>query len=351
MEIVSVVGARPQFIKLKPVHESILRAGFSHRVIHTGQHYDQNMSEVFFRGLELPSPNVNLGIGSGSHAETTGKMLVSIEKELLLNRPDVVVVYGDTNSTMAAAIATSKLRIPIGHVESGLRSFNKNMPEEINRVTSDHISDLLFAPTELAMRNLSDEGLSSKSFLTGDVMADLIFDFLPKLGSYTDKLSPDNSKNHIVATIHRQSNTDDETQLRTLIGALHKLSAEVIIVAHPRLISAANKFGIQLTGGNVVLIEPLPYLEMLSLLWTSNGLVTDSGGLQKEAFLLGVPCVTLRTETEWPETFENNMNILCPGGENLEELVNRNVNKIQSDSFGQGNASDEIVRIISEYIN
>jgi UDP-N-acetylglucosamine 2-epimerase (non-hydrolysing) len=349
MNIVSVVGARPQFIKLKPVHEAIMSCGLTHTILHTGQHYDKNMSDVFFQGLNLPAPDANLGMGTGSHGEMTGKMLVSVEEFFLEKSPDFVLVYGDTNSTMAAALAAAKIRIPLGHIEAGLRSNNREMPEEINRIVTDHVSDLLFAPTELAMNNLDKEGLADSSFLTGDVMADLIYELLPQLSIESGSSSLAQERDYFVTTIHRASNTDSKQQLSRLINAIHALPKRVVIVAHPRLLAKAASFGIQLNSSNVSTIEPLPYLDMLRLIYGSSGLITDSGGLQKESFLLGVPCVTLRAETEWPETLEQEMNVLNPDGGNLYEIVSRNTVKTSSKPYGDGNAAKRIATLLMNY--
>lgn len=314
--------------------------------MHTGQHYDRNMSDVFFQGLKLPSPEFNLEIGSGKHGEMTGKMLGAIEEVLIHSRPDFVVVYGDTNSTVAAALATAKLGIPVGHVEAGLRSHNRAMPEELNRVVTDHISNFLFAPTELAMENLQFEGLGELATLTGDVMADLIYQYAPLLEKPKTAIIDAVGDHFVVATIHRASNTDAPNQLRRLVNALHSLEQHVFLVAHPRLAAAAEKYGIMLNNHNTSLIQPLPYLEMLGLVRYSAGLITDSGGLQKEAYLLGVPCVTLRAETEWTKTLDNGMNVLCPSGDGLQMLVNRDVSVQVSAVFGEGDAAKKVARCI-----
>ena len=349
MNIVSVVGARPQFIKLKPVHEALTRRGLKHKVLHTGQHYDKNMSEIFFKGLDLPETDANLGLGTGRHGEMTGKMLVSTEDFFLATLPDFILVYGDTNSTMAAALAASKLGIPLGHIEAGLRSHNREMPEEINRIVTDHVSDLLFAPTKLAMTNLSNEGLSDNSFLTGDVMADLIYELLPQLEREAQLPAQNHQREYFVATIHRASNTDSEEQLTRLVSSIHSLPQRVVIVAHPRLIAKAVSFGIELQSSKVSIIEPLPYVDMLRLIHRSSGLITDSGGLQKESFLLGIPSVTLRTETEWPETLEHRMNVLSPLGANLSELLPRNIGLNSSKPYGDGKAADNIAELLMNF--
>jgi UDP-N-acetylglucosamine 2-epimerase (non-hydrolysing) len=342
MKLVSIVGARPQFIKLKPISEQISKTKHNHIIVHSGQHYDFNMSNVFFEGLDIPAPDFNLEIGSGSHAEQTGKMLVKIEEEILQIDPDWVLVYGDTNSTLAGALAASKINIPVVHIEAGLRSFNRTMPEELNRVVTDHVSNVLFAPTEIAMRHLQKEGLTENSYLVGDVMADLLFSILDSNTGSTE-IKRDS---YLVSTIHRASNTDDQAQLSRIIRGLSTIGTKVLLIAHPRLSAAIRKFNIKLESDNIEILEPLGYLQMVNLIKHSMGVITDSGGLQKEAFLVGAPCITLRTETEWPETFEGNMNVLDPFAENLTDLIRREVTNPTGRPFGDGNAARKIIEIL-----
>jgi UDP-N-acetylglucosamine 2-epimerase (non-hydrolysing) len=345
VKLLSVVGARPQFIKLKPMVEAARGMGVDHRIVHTGQHYDPNMSDSFFTGLRLPAPDVNLHVGSGTHGVQTAAMLVGLEKTFGDMRPDWVIVYGDTNSTLAGALAAVKMGIPVAHVEAGLRSFNRNMPEEINRVASDHVCDVLFAPTDMAMANLRNEGLEARSVQVGDVMADVM-----RLS-----LDDDASEAHLgidgpflVATIHRPSNTDDPMQLTRILSAMSGLEVPVVLVAHPRLRAQAKIHGLDMCRASIRVIEPLPYREMLSLVRAADGVVTDSGGLQKEAFLLGVPCTTIRTETEWPETFEGGMNVLDPLGVSLRETALREPGLTASAPFGDGHAAEKIVSFLVE---
>lgn len=341
-----MVGARPQFIKLKPVDVALNAAGVEHTVIHTGQHYDAKMSDVFFQGLDLHDAKFNLGVGSGRQGQQTGLMLERIESVLIEQTPDWVIVYGDTNSTIAATLAAVKLELRTAHVEAGLRSFNRSMPEEINRVLTDHASDLLFAPTDLAMSNLNEEGLATKSRLVGDVMADLVLATQPRLdpGSIQKELGV--SGEYLVATIHRASNTDNKEQMLQLIDALGSLDNPVLLVAHPRLLNASKLFGVDLNRGLIQIVEPLGYIAMLSLIAGSRGLITDSGGLQKEAFLLGIACTTLRTESEWPETLDGGMNVLDPNGARLEQLAMRSVSKATTQPFGDGHAAERIVELL-----
>ncbi len=346
MRVVSIVGARPQFIKLKPVHAALASAAFDHVVVHTGQHYDATMSDIFFEGLDLPTASFNLAVGSGRQGQQTGVMLDRIESVLIEQRPDWVLVYGDTNSTLAAALSAAKIGLKTAHVEAGLRSFNRGMPEEINRVLTDHASDLLLAPTEVAISNLGAEGLAAKSHLVGDVMADLVITTQPLLNSKRIQQQLGIEGDYVVATIHRAANTDSEVQLRQLIQALQSLEVPVLLVAHPRLRHTSRKIGIELATGPIRVTEPLGYVDMLSLVKGSQGLITDSGGLQKEAFLLGVACTTLREESEWPETLEGGMNVLDPSGANLSVLAARSVGKPSSDPFGDGHAAERIINLL-----
>jgi UDP-N-acetylglucosamine 2-epimerase (non-hydrolysing) len=352
VKVISVVGARPQFVKLKPVVDALAKVNAEHVIIHTGQHYDANMSDVFFSGLGLPDPDVNLAIGSGSQAEQTGEILIKIERVILEAKPNWVLVYGDTNSTLAAALAAVKIGAPLAHIEAGLRSRNRRMPEEINRVLTDHASDLLFAPTELAMKNLKSEGLVEKSFLVGDVMADLVqsaqkFDAGAQMNA--DGIS--NSSEYVVATIHRPSNTDNPERLQAIVSALAEIDSHVVLVAHPRLMSEARRYGVKLDLASVQVIEPLPYLTMLRLVGNAQGLITDSGGLQKEAFLLGVPCTTTRTETEWPETLVGGMNVLNHDLHDLGEVTRRVVTNPLGAPFGEGHAASKIIDVLLKSLN
>lgn len=346
MKILSVVGARPQFIKLAPLHKAAVRRGLNHQVIHTGQHYDDNMSEVFFRELEMPKPNLNLNVGSGSHAFQTAKMLEGIETCLLEEKPDWVIAYGDTNSTLAAAIVAVKIHIPIAHVEAGLRSGNREMPEEHNRIITDHCSDLLFAPTETAMKNLAHEGLEQRSRLVGDIMVDSL-DFVQEslLSSPIDvqKLC-DTQEEFILATIHRAENTGDASRLESLIKTLSSFQIPVVLPAHPRLVSFCKKFNIELSQGSLKIIPPLSHRELIATARTSRSVITDSGGLQKESFLLKVPCSTIRTETEWEETLVGGWNIIVNDLSNLEALAMRTKPLPEEETpFGSGDTASNII--------
>lgn len=349
MKILSVVGARPQFVKLAPIAAEInRRSSLQHVIVHTGQHYDQNMSQAFFDGFGIPAPDFNLEVGSGTHGVQTGAMLARLDSVYAVSRPDVVLVYGDTNSTIAGALSAVKLGIPVVHLEAGLRSFNRHMPEEINRVATDHISDLLLAPTETAMSNLRTEGLDGKSKLVGDVMTDVCLQVRDAVSKKEPKFRNDSYQPYILATIHRAENTDDPVRLKSIVGALQSLEKPVYLVAHPRLTSRAREFGITLEGGAIVTRQPFDYQELISTVMGAEGVVTDSGGLQKEAYLLETPCTTVRSETEWLETLEDGWNVLCDKPSELDEIVNRDRPEFpRGTAFGDGNASaaviDEIV--------
>jgi len=370
VRIVSIVGARPQFVKLAPVSRAMGTVSQARGVeiediiVHTGQHYDASMSDVFFDELEIPRPGMHLEIGSGSHGAQTGRMLEAIEATLLETDPDMVVIYGDTNSTAAGALAAAKLHIPIAHIEAGLRSFNREMPEEINRVVADHISNLLLAPTETAMKNLRDENLADRSFNTGDVMLDAVL--------FNSRLAEDRSQilqrlnlqagKYAVATLHRPANTDAGNLVRVLdtLSEVAQRSIPVVFPAHPRTVGILESSSERWTKpDNLTLIEPVGYLDMLKLLRHARIALTDSGGLQKEALFLETPCVTLRDETEWPETIEAGGNILT--GSNREKVlaaVDRWLSASQSESgtngdrsapFGDGSAAEKIVDKIVDF--
>jgi len=317
VKVVTVIGARPQFIKAAPVSRAFrsaeARKSIEEVIVHTGQHYDASMSQVFFDQLGLPKPKYNLGVGSGSHGEQTGQMLAGLEKIMLEEQPHHVLIYGDTNSTLAGALAASKLHIPLAHVEAGLRSFNRRMPEEINRIIADHTSDLLFAPTETAVENLRREGIVRGVHLVGDVMQDAIADSVEvakEKSVILEKLKV-KAGNYLLVTVHRAENTDDPCRLSGILKAIRALSAEsdTIWPLHPRLrkhLAYAEAFSQHLR-----LIEPVAYLDMLELQRNAKVVLTDSGGIQKEAQWLEVPCVTLRDETEWVETVECGWNRLA----------------------------------------
>lgn len=358
-KIVTIIGARPQFIKAAIVSKA-LEKNFEEIIVHTGQHYDKNMSEVFFEQLEIPKPKYNLGIGSGSHGKQTGEMLIKIEEVLLQEKPDYVMVYGDTNSTLAGALAASKLLIPVIHIEAGLRSYNMAMPEEQNRVLTDHISTILVCPTKTAVENLKKEGISDNVYLTGDVMCDSVL-YYSKIAD--SKLNPSNLdltpiyekkevKEWYLATIHRAENTMDNRNLSVILKVFEKLDKMVIFPVHPRIRKMVDELQNKNQYKNIYFIEPVDYLTMLYLTNNALKVVTDSGGLQKECYILDTPCITIRDQTEWVETLKNGYNILAKPEE--QELYNKIKNaKIEDKNkvhyYGNGQAAQEINQLILNF--
>ena len=311
MKVVSIVGARPQFIKVAPIVRA-LASRHSSVIVHTGQHYDQNMSDVFFNELQIPAPQHHLGVGSGRHGAQTGAMLAKLEPVLLGEAPDWVVIYGDTNSTLAAALAAAKLRLRVAHVEAGVRSFNRAMPEEINRIAADAVSDLLLCPSDTAVDNLRAEGITRGVHCVGDIMADALCDGVDLSRTRSTvldrlKLTPNE---YAVVTVHRAENTDDAVRLTAIVEALNVLPGPIVFPVHPRTAKTLAGLAVQ-PASHVSLIEPCGYLDMVRLLGSARIILTDSGGMQKEAYWLGVPCVTLRAETEWPETVHAGWNVLA----------------------------------------
>lgn len=354
-KIVTIVGARPQFVKVAPVSR-VLRTHCREVLVNTGQHYDYKMAGVFFEELSIPKPDYDLGVGSGNHGKQTGEMLNKIEEVLLHETPDAVLVYGDTNSTLAGALAASKLHIPIFHVEAGLRSFNKRMPEEINRIVTDHVSDLLFPPTETAVRNLQREGVTDHVFMVGDVMHDAVL-YNVQLAKRSHSLETFGlaEKGYYLATIHRADNTDDRLRLKAILEALRRMSAPVVLPLHPRTQKMIGDYGFGDLIANspaIRIIEPVSYLEMLLLENGAKGIITDSGGVQKEAYFARVPCFTLRDETEWVETVESGWNTLVnPLTANLAEAVQRRTDVPYIENlYGDGNAASKIVDSMMKFL-
>ncbi|HEX8731945.1 MAG TPA: UDP-N-acetylglucosamine 2-epimerase (non-hydrolyzing) [Ktedonobacterales bacterium] len=346
MKFVTVVGARPQFIKLAPISRALRAAGLDEIIVHTGQHYDENMSHAFFVELDIPKPDYNLEIGSGTHGAQTGKMLAAIEEVLERERPDGALVIGDTNSTLAGALAAVKLHIPVAHVEAGLRGFDRSIPEEINRLVTDHVSSRLYCSTERSVQWLRDEGITRGVELVGDVMYDLLLQMRPRIAERTPALLADmgvERGGYTVVTMHRPSNTDDPDTLRRIIGGLDRLGDLVIFPMHPRTRHSLARFGIT-PGDHLRIIEPLGYIDMLALMASAARVVTDSGGLQKETFLLGVPCITLRDRTEWLETVEVGWNTLVATDPDALLAAWRKPTPPMptSNPFGKGNASQLI---------
>jgi len=312
--ILHIVGARPQFVKLAPFFH-VLQSEYEQGIIHTGQHYDAEMSDFFFRDLDIPAPNHNLNIGSGKQGAQTGQMLIELERVLECESPDLVIIYGDTNSTLAGALVSAKLGLPSIHVEAGLRSFNRSMPEEINRIVADHTCDYLFAPTQTAMDNLYGEGLLSKAFNTGDIMVDSIKEAVMRAERSSHILSelcltPDT---YNLLTLHRPYNVDNPDKLLFILSELNKLDEQVIFPVHPRTLSILNQQRDNFFSlSNIRYINPQGYLDFVLLENHCKRILTDSGGIQKEAYVLKKPCVTLRTETEWVETVSEGWNLLLP---------------------------------------
>lgn len=363
-KIVSIVGARPQFIKAASISRAfgeIVNSGAAnsptHILIHTGQHYDYNMSKVFFEELEISHADYNLGIGSHSHGAQTGRMLESLEETLLKEKPDWVIVYGDTNTTLAGALSAVKLHIKVAHVEAGLRSFNRRMPEEINRVVADHVSDMLLCPTKTAVKNLKKEGVESGVELAGDVMYDCSLFYGERAKKMKRTLLEDlriPPKSYYLTTFHRAENTDDEDRMRNIISALSAISSadcQVIFPIHPRTKKLLDGLNIDVSE-YVNMIPPVSYLEMFHLEMNSKLILTDSGGVQKEAFFYRVPCVTLRDETEWVETVEAGVNILAGAEQNrIIEAVEyfKDAEVVWGDNeniFGDGKSAKRIVNLL-----
>ena len=349
MKIMTVVGARPQLIKAAAVSRE-LRKRHTEILVHTGQHYDYRMSGIFFDGLEMPAPDFNLEVGSGCHGAQTGAMLEKLEKLLLSERPDWVLIYGDTNSTLAGALAASKLSVPLVHVEAGLRSFNRRMPEEINRVVADHLSTLLLCPSETAVGHLAAEGISNGVHVVGDVMLDILNWARPRVESRRPRLLEQlgvKQGSYLLATVHRSENTDDPVRLAGILTAFNSLEEPVVFPVHPRTRKAISRSNCEM-GAHVQLIDPMSYLDMMTVTESARRVLTDSGGLQKEAYWLGVPCLTLRDETEWVETVEARWNTLV--GSSSEQIL-RAVRSFQPSNcrpslYGDGRAAARSVELL-----
>ena len=347
-----MVGARPQFVKLAPIARAAAAAGVGHLIVHTGQHYDPMLSSVFFEELGIPEPTAHLGVGSGSHGVQTGAMLAALDEVFAELVPDWVLVYGDTNSTIAAALSAVKLHLPVAHLEAGLRSFNRRMPEEHNRVLTDHAADLLLAPTRAAMAHLADEGLADRAVLVGDVMTDVLLGVRDRVQGRPSPLVTEagvTPGGYYLATIHRAENTNDGQRLRGILGALADLDKPVLLLAHPRLVALAAEHGIPLSQGSLQAHPPLGYPDLVSAVLASAGVVTDSGGLQKEAFLLRVPCTTVRTETEWVETVDLGWNVLASEPGQLAAAVTRPTPApTDGGRYGDGRAAERVIAVLQE---
>jgi len=352
MKILTVVGARPQFIKAAPVSR-ILRQHHTEFLLHTGQHYDDAMSDLFFRQLAIPAPDLNLEVGSGRHGAQTGAMLPGIELVAIEQRPDWILIYGDTNSTLAGALVGAKLHIRVAHVEAGLRSYDRRMPEEVNRVVADHLSDILLSPTDAAVANLAREGITEGVRMVGDVMYDVALasaqaarkrDIVRRLGLKT--------KGYVLATVHRPGNVDEKGPLESVLKAFAECGETVVFPAHPRTRKRIREFGLESRLKETVrMIDPVDYLDFLALLIDAKKVATDSGGVQKEAYFFGIPCVTLRDETEWIETVEDGWNAVV--GTDTPDVVdaikNFNPRGTKSKSFGDGHAAEKIAGLLESF--
>jgi UDP-N-acetylglucosamine 2-epimerase len=367
LKIVTVVGARPQFVKAAALSRAFAAFNkqsdslcFEEQIVHTGQHYDENMSKVFFDQLHIPYPSINLEVGSGTHGRQSGVMLEKIESILLESRPDWVLIYGDTNSTLAAALAAVKIHIPVAHIEAGLRSFNRQMPEEINRVVADHLSTFLFCPTETAVYNLADEGITKGVHQVGDVMYDSVLfniDLAERSSTILEQLSLD-SKSYYLATIHRAENTDNKDRLKSILDALDRIDMPILLPMHPR---TKNTLGAKLDeiGSGVRIIDPVSYLDMLMLEKNARVILTDSGGVQKEAYWANVPCITLRDETEWTELVTAGYNrvvgsdtsAILDAVSKAENEATNNLVSNRSKLYGDGHSAEKIVAILGEQVN
>ena len=354
MKVLSVVGARPQFVKLGPMDRSI-RSRHDHVIVHTGQHYDRSMSDSFFDVLEIPNPDYNLNIGSASHGVQTGRMIAGIEEVILKEMPDCVLTYGDTNSTLAAALAAVKLHVPIAHIEAGLRSYNRMMPEEINRVLTDHASDMLFCPSRAAYDILVKEGLGNKAYVVGDLMVQLLLEIGDSVSVDIEGLDLE-PKGYILLTMHRQENVDDREKMERVMGHLEGINETVVFPIHPRTRKRLQEFGIlhRLEQAvNIKLIEPQDLLSFSALEKDARLIMTDSGGVQKDAYVFGVPCVTLREETEWTETVDEGWNrVVGTDVEAIKDALAGFVKPVTArEAYGGEGVSERIVDIIEDYLS
>lgn len=350
LKVMSVVGARPQFVKLAPIDRALRAAGIDHVIVHTGQHYDPLLSDVFFSDLGISAPDEHLGIGSGSHGMQTGAMLAALDKVITARAPQWVLVYGDTNSTLAGALSAVKLHVPVAHLEAGLRSFDRRMPEEINRVLTDHAADLLLTPTDVGARHLADEGLAARTVVVGDVMTDVLLGMRDQVAGSPSPIVTGMGLEpgaYSLTTIHRAENTDDAERLGTILDSLASLGHPVILLTHPRLVAKCSEHGIALADrGSLRIHPPLPYPGLIASALAARGIITDSGGLQKEAFLLRVPCTTVRPVTEWVETVDLGWNILVEPGPDLVRAACRPVPAEPAPQaahpYGDGRAAERV---------
>ncbi|MFC7045393.1 non-hydrolyzing UDP-N-acetylglucosamine 2-epimerase [Halobacteriaceae archaeon GCM10025711] len=352
MKVLTVVGARPQFVKAFPVSRA-LRRDHEEVLVHTGQHYDDELSAVFFDELDIPEPDHHLGVGSGSHAVQTGEMLLRLDDVIDRESPDALLLYGDTNSTLAGAVAGSKRDVTLVHVEAGLRSYNRSMPEEINRVVTDHVADVLFAPTDAAAVNLLDEGVTADVHVTGDVMYDAILWARGRAAEHSTVVADLGLTDgeYVLATVHRAGNTDDPDRLEAIVAAFERLDREVVLPAHPRTVERLDEFDLASRAHDAVrLVDPVGYLDFVRLLDGAERVATDSGGVQKEAFFLDTPCVTLRDETEWTETVDAGWNELA--GADTDAIVAGLTREWtptgKPEPYGDGTAAETIAGLLDD---
>ncbi len=356
LKVLTVIGARPQFIKACMLSNAFSsESNIQEIIVHTGQHYDENMSNVFLKQLKLPNPHYFLGTGSDTHGKQTAKMLLKLEDIIISEKPDIVLVYGDTNSTLAGSLAASKLHIPIAHVEAGLRSYNKKMPEEINRVLTDHLSTWLFCPSNTAVKNLENEGITQGVYQTGDIMYDAVLYYknvaLQKSNILSNlKIAP---KTYYLATVHRAENTDNPQRLTAILEAFRQINEIVLFPLHPRTKNKIKQWNLEnlISSSNIKIVEPLDYFDMLAVESQAGIILTDSGGVQKEAYMLGVPCITLRDETEWVETVNSGWNHLT--GADTEKILEAtrtiSVPKVHKPLFGDGETSKLICKTLIKF--
>lgn len=354
--VISLVGARPQFVKIAPLAKA-LSSRFRHLIVHSGQHYDRMMSDIFFRELAIPKADYNLAIGSGSHGEMTGRIMIDFEKLLHRKKPDMVFVYGDTNSTLAGALTAAKLNIPVGHIEAGLRSYRPDMPEEINRVLTDHVSRLLFCPTLQAIKNLHGEGIKKGIIHSGDLMYQLLDIYRSKIAGNEDIILRHGlvRNNYLLLTMHRAGNVDDRENLSKLVDLINRLPYQIIFPIHPRTRKNLAQYGLmkKLNKTNMIkLCEPVSYLDNLSLISGAKAVLTDSGGVQKESIFLGTPCLTLRDETEWIETLKLGNHLVGLSEKKIRKILDKPLHhrrKVEYKIRGQ-KPSELIVSAISKFI-
>jgi UDP-N-acetylglucosamine 2-epimerase (non-hydrolysing) len=350
MRVLSIVGARPQFVKLAPIVQACKKSEVHHEILHTGQHFDSDMSSDFFSEFDLPAPNVQLHAGGGTNVEQVAKISSALERHFNAVSYDAVLVYGDTNTTLAASIVVPRTSMLLAHVEAGLRSGNLRMPEELNRILTDHVSDLLFAPTHLAAENLIHEGLGDRSHFVGDVMYD-VFKSRYLTATKRNQLHFDLPSSFYLATLHRAANVDNTSRLVSILTALNSLDLPVVLVTHPRLAKAFSLNAIQKNFKNITSIAPLGHKEMIDTLMRSDAVITDSGGLQKEAYFSKTKCVTLRDETEWPETLEGGCNILTSPDSLSRDIQTKATFSGTGDPFGNGSAAVKIIEILLRELN